>query len=308
MPTPSIANGNITLLDSSQEFKEELINGNFRAVAVARVPIQSRTITTPPTTPDRDDFYIVPSGASGAWSGKTHKIAYPATNRQNAIIAGQWLFFEPFKGLKVCLLSGEDFVFDGTTWAAASAGGDMNRSVYDTDNDGIVDASESIAGSPSDDTFYGKQSGNKGFFDFFPKVLLTILTGLSTATGGAIAATDTLLQALGKLQRQINNLAIDSIDGMVEIAIDKTYTIVPSAKFAFTINNITISSVSGTCSVAVQINGVSVTGLSAISVSSTPQTLSASGANSVAIGNAVTMLVSSTSPATDVTFSIQKTR
>lgn len=37
----------------------------------------------------------------------------------------------------------------------------------------------------------------------------TLLTGLSTATGGAIVATDTVLEALGKLQNQISGLQDD---------------------------------------------------------------------------------------------------
>ncbi len=38
------------------------------------------------------------------------------------------------------------------------------------------------------------------------RVLATVLTGISFATGGAIVSTDTVLQAFGKIQKQINDL------------------------------------------------------------------------------------------------------
>lgn len=46
--------------------------------------------------------------------------------------------------------------------------------------------------------------GNKSWRDFATDVRATVLTGLSTATNSAIAAVDTVLVALGKLQAQIN--------------------------------------------------------------------------------------------------------
>ena len=90
-------------------------------------------------------------------------------------------------------------------WVLLPNAGDMTRGVYDINNNGIVDQSEAIAGDPLDNTFYGKISGNKGFFDFFARTRLSPLTGLSTTTGGTIAATDTILQAFGKLQNSINS-------------------------------------------------------------------------------------------------------
>ena len=47
--------------------------------------------------------------------------------------------------------------------------------------------------------------GDKGWRDFATDVRAAVLTGLSTATGTAIAATDSVLTALGKLQAQINS-------------------------------------------------------------------------------------------------------
>lgn len=47
--------------------------------------------------------------------------------------------------------------------------------------------------------------GDKSWRDFFTDVRAATLTGLSTATNAAIAAADTVLVALGKLQRQITD-------------------------------------------------------------------------------------------------------
>lgn len=47
--------------------------------------------------------------------------------------------------------------------------------------------------------------GNKGWRDFATDVRASLLTGLSTATNAAIAATDSVLVALGKLQAQVTS-------------------------------------------------------------------------------------------------------
>lgn len=44
------------------------------------------------------------------------------------------------------------------------------------------------------------------------RVLATVLTGISFATGGAVVSTDTVLQAFGKLQKQINDLISGKLD------------------------------------------------------------------------------------------------
>lgn len=50
--------------------------------------------------------------------------------------------------------------------------------------------------------------GDKGWRDFFTDVRAATLTGLSTATNAVVAATDTVLAAIGKLQKQVSdNLA-----------------------------------------------------------------------------------------------------
>jgi len=197
---------NGTMLNSSQEYKEQLVNELIRLTSVASVPVISRIVATPPTsglTPD--SYYIVPTGATGAWEEKTNQIAFPLIGL-NGQPNGDWGFWLPFLGIKVSLVSGDNLFFNGTNWQTVIGTGDMLVAEYGGSATGIVAKADEITGNPSNDTFYGKESGIKGFFEFFPKVLSTPLTALSTSTGGAITATDTLLISLGKIQNQINNI------------------------------------------------------------------------------------------------------
>lgn len=51
--------------------------------------VKNRTTTTPPSTPASGDRYIIPSGATGAWSGKTNQIAEYTT---------AWTYYTPVVG------------------------------------------------------------------------------------------------------------------------------------------------------------------------------------------------------------------
>ena len=194
------------MLNSSQEYKEQLVNELIRLTSVTSAPVISQILTSPPNSGlSLDSYYIVPSGATGAWAGKTNQIAYPLIGI-NGQPNGDWGFWLPFLGAKVSLISGADLFFNGLNWQPQPGAGDMLIAQYGGSLTGIVARADEIAGNPNNDTFYGKESGNKGFFGFFSKVLSTTLTGLSTSTGGLITATDTLLIALGKIQNQINNI------------------------------------------------------------------------------------------------------
>lgn len=77
------------------------------------------------------------------------------------------------------------------------------------------------------------------------RVLATVLSGLSTATNSAIAAADTVLVALGKLQAQINNrlsLAGGTMTGAITFAGAQTFpSTVVSTTGTQTLTNKTIS-------------------------------------------------------------------
>lgn len=51
--------------------------------------VKNRTTATPPSTPASGDRYIIPSGATGAWSGKTNQIAEYTTT---------WTYYPPVVG------------------------------------------------------------------------------------------------------------------------------------------------------------------------------------------------------------------
>jgi hypothetical protein len=89
---------------------------------------------------------------------------------------------------------------------------------------------------------------------------------------------------------------------------NNTYTIVLYAEYAMTINELKIIAGSGTCSAAVKINGTNVTGISAVSVSTTIATGTASAANSVSAGNVITLVLSSTSSLNNLQWTLKTTR
>lgn len=95
-----------------------------------------------------------------------------------------------------------------------------------------------------------------------------------------------------------------SYHGFFEAPINKTYVLVLHADTAGTIASLVHKTVSGTLQATVQINGVTVTGLNAVSVSSSKTTTNASGANTFAVGDTITLIVSSASSPVDFQFSL----
>ena len=81
------------------------------------------------------------------------------------------------------------------------------------------------------------------------------------------------------------------------------------AQVARTINGLYgIRTTSGTCTITVKINGTAVTGLASISVTSTPQDVTASGANTVAAGDVVTFEYTAVSSPVDLRATLKATR
>lgn len=73
--------------------------------------------------------------------------------------------------------------------------------------------------------------GDKSWQDFFTSVRAATLTGLSTATNAVITAADTVLSALGKLQKQItDHLAATAAHGATGAVVGTTNTQTLSAK------------------------------------------------------------------------------
>jgi len=88
-----------------------------------------------------------------------------------------------------------------------------------------------------------------------------------------------------------------------------TYPLDSGAGFAYTITKLKSAAVAtGSISAAIQINSVNVTNLSAVSITGVAADTSATGANTVAVGNRVTVVLSSNSSATNVEFTLVATR
>jgi len=88
-----------------------------------------------------------------------------------------------------------------------------------------------------------------------------------------------------------------------------TYDIDTYAPFGYTITDVKqIQTSSGSVTAALKIAGTAITGLSAISVTSTPQNVAATGANVVSVGNRVQLVFSSNSGATNINATLAATR
>lgn len=78
----------------------------------------------------------------------------------------------------------------------------------------------------------------------------------------------------------------------------KTYYLQLAAKITFTVTKLSIKTTAGTCTAKIQINGVDVTGLTGVAVTTSLSEPAASGANIVALTNSVTLVI--TSPSGDI--------
>lgn len=84
-----------------------------------RPRVLDKDLTIPPTlnnTTDVGKAYIVASGATGAWSGRTNQVAY-----WNGI---GWVFWTPAEGWKLAVLDEDaDYRFSGSAWVIQPVGG-----------------------------------------------------------------------------------------------------------------------------------------------------------------------------------------
>lgn len=101
---------------------------------------------------------------------------------------------------------------------------------------------------------------------------------------------------------------VETFEGHIVTGVNKTFTLCEKAAYPFTINSLSHKLASGTITAAIKINAVNVTGLSALGCSSTQAETAATGANSVSLGQRVTMELSANSTALDLAFSLKVTR
>lgn len=91
-------------------------------------------------------------------------------------------------------------------------------------------------------------------------------------------------------------------------AVNGTYTINEYASLKFTIDTVRFKTDSGTVSAAIQINGTNITGLSALSLTSTQGNATASALNTINIGNRVTIILTSAVLPTNAVITLNCTR
>jgi hypothetical protein len=159
-------------------------------------------------------------------------------------------------------------------------------------------------------------------------VVTSSLTSVGTLTGGATGAgftialtTSTVTGTLPAAQMPALTGAVTSSAGAVTtsqvisrglndaVPTDRTYVLDAKAAFAYTINQLRgVKTSAGTLSIAVKINGTDVTGLGAVSVTSTPQDVTATAANVVSAGDRVTLVVSGSSSPADLELTLKATR
>jgi len=98
----------------------------------------------PPASPAKGDRYIVAPTGTGAWSGHDKSIAW--------YTGSAWSFDAPAEGWLVYdAYTNYFFAYSGSAWSnlvnfidLSGIAGDMLKSTYDTDNDGIVNKAESV--------------------------------------------------------------------------------------------------------------------------------------------------------------------
>lgn len=94
----------------------------------------------------------------------------------------------------------------------------------------------------------------------------------------------------------------------IEYPIAKTYVLLLNAGFAFTIGSMEVKTASGSCNVAVQIDGVAVTGMDGVAANSSENSYAATGNNAVAVGQTVAVVVTNPSSPTDLQLVIHAAR
>lgn len=131
-----------TAIKSSQILKHTLQLDDLSPDALVwQEPIEDKDLTSAPTSGlSEGDRYIVGSSASGDWSGQDGKIAQ--------YVNSSWLFYTPVEGWFVWIKDEDKlYRYTGASWTEFEGGGgagDMLKSTYDIDEDGIVDKAETI--------------------------------------------------------------------------------------------------------------------------------------------------------------------
>lgn len=154
------------------------------------------------------------------------------------------------------------------------------------------------------DTFNNYLYGPKGSVAWPSGVSLI---GPAGATGpqGPVGATGAAGQNGTNGSNGTNGINGDqSVLGFIEVPKVKTYTLSQYAPINGNISALKYQTSGGTCILKVQKNGVDVTGLTSLGASSASGSTSATGNNSIAAGDKITLVVTSNNSATDLSFTL----
>ena len=112
--TPNL---DLPYIASAQAQKHVTHNEAIRALdALVQLSVIDRDLTSPPATPANGDRYIVPAGASGAWSGHAGSVA--------AFQDGTWAYYSSLEGWLAWVADEDRLVaWDGTQWVVAGGQG-----------------------------------------------------------------------------------------------------------------------------------------------------------------------------------------
>jgi hypothetical protein len=153
------------------------------------------------------------SGLQGALDGKQASLGFTPENAASKGQAGGYAALDGTGRVPSAQLpSFVDDVIEVANFAALPGGGETGK-IYVTLSDGRTlrwsgSAYVEISASPGSTDAVPEGAGN--LYHTAARVLGVVLTGLSTATASAVQATDSILAAIGKLQRQISD-AVASI-------------------------------------------------------------------------------------------------
>lgn len=109
------ANLLLPFLAAGQAQKHLTVNDALERLDVLlMLSAKSRTLVAPPAGPEEGERYLVPAGASGAWSGEDGRVA--------AFLNGGWRFFAPRPGWR-CFVEdeGDDAVFVSGVWTGLAS-------------------------------------------------------------------------------------------------------------------------------------------------------------------------------------------
>jgi len=106
----------------AQAGKEITHNTALRQIEGRTIRALGKDLATPPGSPANGDTYIIPSGATGVWSGKTDQIAH--------YYGGAWTYWAPIEGVRLWLNDEDtEYAFDGLSWVAYPIVGSLSKSV-----------------------------------------------------------------------------------------------------------------------------------------------------------------------------------